>query len=344
MKQSMAILMSVIAIFAVVAVIYVANPAAFQAKTPEQQEQDQTQQEAAQTDILCGDDGKGELRLAATNPLNTSAKEYLAVTARMYTPGGSYNGDITTSASGLPAEGSGTACSFCGQDYAFYVAASDGSHTSTTGSINCADGESEVFELPQQAGLIFKVRDEENDGYVYASAETTAGGEKASGTSFYSTTSNSTGYAIGTDESFDYTLWTRINKTAAIDTQFTDKSLLIAENADDLSDWDEPAVSVDGADIDTVDCPTKISNDGYDYCYEVTDGNEPMVVAGEWVRINIQQQALDGVNPSDDITVGLFTSGYFVKTLSEEMGLGYTKDNPAKSYVYTGQTATFVFT
>lgn len=342
MKQSMYILSMVVVVFLVVGVIYVMNPAAFQV-TPEEKEQVEKETQAAEVVALCGDDAMGELRLAATNPLNTSAKEYLVVTARMYTPDGTYTGDITTSASGLPAEGSGTDCSFCGQDYTYYVAASDGSHTSTTGDILCSDGSSQVFNLPQQAGLIFKVRDEEDDGYVFASAETTAGGEQASGTSFYSTTSNSTGKTIGTDESFDYTIWTRINKTAAIDTQFTDASLLVAENADDLSDWDEPAVSISGATVSTVDCPTKISNDGYDYCYEATQNGGALVVGGSWVKTNIQQQALGGVNPSDDISVGFFTSGYYVKTLSEDMAIGYNKDNPAKDYVYTGQTATFVF-
>jgi hypothetical protein len=332
----------VFVVFIVVGLIYVMNPAAFQV-TPEEQEKVEAEKEVAEVVALCGDDAKGELRLAATNPLNTSDKEYLAVTARMYQPDGSYTGPITTAVSGLPAEGSGTACSFCGQDYTYYVAASDGSHISATGSILCADGASEVFDLPQQAGLIFKVRDEENDGYVYASAETTAGGEQASGTSFYSTTSNDTGYTVGTDESIDYTIWTRINKTAAIDTQFTDQGLLVAENADDQSDWDEPAVKISGATVSTVDCPTKISNDGYDYCYEATQNGGALNVAGSWVKINIQQQALSGVNPSDDITVGLFTSGYYVKTLSEDMGAGYNKDNPAKDYVYTGQTATLVF-
>ena len=316
------------------------SPTAFQIAPPITE----VEEEVAEVQVACGNDGLGELRLAFSNPLNTSATEYVATAVRIYKPDESYTGDITATINGLPAEGSGTSCSQCGQDYTYYVEASDGSHTSTTGSIVCEDGSSNVAPLPQQAGLLFKVRDEEEVAYVYPSAETSANTLVASGTSFYSTTSNSTGNAIGTDEDYDYTVWTQINKSAAIDTQFTDQSLLMGMNADDLSDWDEPYVNPQGAASSMVDCPTKISNDGYDWCWEITTNGQPLTIAGDYVKVNIQQQALGGVNPSDDITVGFFTSGYFKKTLSENMALDYNRDNPAKSYVYTGQTLTFVFT
>lgn len=299
---------------------------------------------AAKISALCGDDAKGELRLAAFNPLSTTTTKYLNATARIYNPDGQFTGTIAVTSAGLPSEGSGTSCAACGKDYTYVVVGSDGVATSASGKITCKDGAGVVFQLPEQAGLLFKVRDEENYAYVYGGTETTAGNLLASGTTFASVTSNSSNRAIGADESYDYTIWTEINKTAATDKQFTDLSLLIAINGQDLSDWAKPSVSVAGASVADITCPTKISNDGYDWCWEVTtSGSTPLVISGDFVKINVQQQSLPGVNPSDDIQVGLFTSGIYKHTLDEGYSSGYNKDDSTKTYVFTGQTVTFAF-
>jgi hypothetical protein len=113
----------------------------------------------------------------------------------------------------------------------------------------------------------------------------------------------------------------------------------------DLSDWDAPTITAEGnPSVTEIDCPTKLSNDGYDWCFELASSGIPYHVEDSWKSINIEQRALSGVNPSDNIVVTFATSGYYIATNSEEMKMGYFKDDSGKTYVYHHYNITLEFT
>jgi hypothetical protein len=293
---------------------------------------------------------KPEIKFTLQNPLNTSATEFETTTVRFYdvTNGGEvFSGTLAGSASGMHAIGSGFSCE-CGHNYKVYAPASDGVVTSAVFNAECK-GQNNPYEwtVAQQNGTIFKVYDENAKSWLYATTDMTAGAWRNSGSSFYSATSNSTGTAVGTDGYFIYSIYFEENASVAVDTQFEDQTFGIAINAGNLSIWAEPSsLYIQGAKITKLaSVPSKISSDGYDFFYEVTEGSTPLHVGTTQRILTLETHAKGGVNPGavDSVTVGLFTSGYFQKTLSSGMGLGYTKDDSSSTYVYTGQTAILVF-
>ena len=306
---------------------------------------------------ICDDDGRGELRAAIFNPLNESDTEYLAATARLYEVSDdgteSYKGPVTLTASGLPAISSGTTLTcFTPENklkhYRMYVLASDGSHAS--GYVDFTAQLDTVLEIPitQQGVLVAKVYDNNEHNGVYSTADKTS--YMASGSSFYSvdgnSTDDSTGTTVGTNGDFDYTM--TVYTSSATDVQFTDQSLLIAIDRQDRTDWDEIMVGIESTtvNVESLDsCPNKVSSDAYDDCYEVTKGGEPLVVGSgtDKRKISIEGHAKSGVNPTDDVKVGLGTSGWYKETVGSDVKLDYNKDDSSETYVYTMQSWTLVF-
>ena len=306
---------------------------------------------------VCDEDGRGEIRAAIYNQLNESGSEYLAATARLYEVVNNeevYKGPVTLATTGLPAIGSGTAITCFDNSknlktYRMYVEASDGSHTSAMFEVQA--GLDVVIDEPvqQQGVLVGKTYDNDAKGYLYAATEATAGGWAASASTFYSTTGNvtgdSTGTSVGTSGDFDYTLTVYTNATT--DVQFTDKSLMIGIDRQDRTDWEELYIGIEGTtvNIETLDCPSKVSSDAYDDCYEITKGGVPLVIgSGQEKRdVSIEGNAKSGVNPTDDVKVGFFTKGYNKETTSAGMRLDYNKDDTSDTYVYTAQYFTYAF-
>jgi len=222
-------------------------------------------------------------------------------------------------------------------EYVAYVPASDASITSERIEFTAAEDVVKEMPVPQQAALIFRVYDNDNKGYVYGGAVTAASTWMAAGTTFYSTTSNSTGLTVGTDGSFDYTLYVKTNATAATDTQYEDQALYLYVNVDDLSDWNELGINV-GGDLASVDFPnSKIANSGYDFAYELEDVH----LGTTQTAVGITGQALSGVDASDDAVIGFGTSGWYKATVGSDMILDTNKDDSSKTTVFTIQTATF---
>ena len=315
-------------------------------------------------EIACNPEATGGVNayITVVNPLNKTGTELKSKTVRIYEgelkdlpslDGGNYEEIEGLSFVGTLAvdevneKWTGAEC---GKTYTAIVVSSDGNDVS--GWVTWTQDENEkhdlVIESPDQAGLIFRVYDESNRAYVYAQTDTKAGEWHSSGASFYSTTGNATGdsdgLTLGTDGYFIYTLYFKQNSSAAVDTQFSDKELLMAINADDLSDWQEPtSIESPYFDFEKVTCPSKISNLGYDWCYVVTteDGEVPPIKTSER-SVKIEMHAKSGVNPSDDITIAFFTSGIVKETVGNDVIYGYTKDDASESLIFTQQTATFV--
>jgi len=326
-----------------------------------QQQQTSEELAGAMTEIadasVCDENGRGEIRAAIYNPLNESASEYISATARLYEVVGNeevYKGPVTLATTGLPAIGSGTTITCFDnsknlKSYALYVPASDGNHISAKYEFQA--GLDVVIDepVPQQGGLSGKTYDNDAKGYLYEDTETSAGGWAASASTFYSTTGNSTGDStgttVGTSGDFDYTL--TVYTAGATDVQFTDKSLMIGIDRQDKTDWQELAVGIEGTtvNIESLTCPSKISGDAYDDCYEITKGGAPLIIgSGQEKRdVSIEGNAKSGVNPTDDVKVGFFTKGYYKETAKAGMKLGYNKDDTSDTYVYTAQYFSYAF-
>lgn len=339
----------IMTLLAVVVVVVVAVFAVMQYAPPTKAEITGTEAlvSALAADAACGDDDLGYFRPAIYNPLNTSATEYISATMRVYQVVGTeevFFGTVATQTSGIVARAATGSLQVSCVDasgeiikYKAYVPASDGSITSAVVEFVASEDIPMEISIPQQAGLLFKVYDNDNKGYVYASAATTANAWAATGTTFYSTTSNSSGLAIGTDGSFDYDIIVSQNATAATDTQFEDQATYLYTNMDDLSDWNE--LDISGVTVDGIDFPnTKIANAGYDFAYELTSNGNPLHIGTAKVSIGVAGQALSGVDASDDITVAFGTSGYYKQTVGSGMVLDTNKDDSAQTTVYTLQT------
>lgn len=308
---------------------------------------------------VCDDDGRGELRAAIFNPLNESATEYIAATARLYEVSAdgteNYKGPITLATSGLPAIGSGTTLTCFTPDnklkqYRMYVTASDGSHTSGYYDFTAELDTVIEMAIPQQGVLVAKVYDNNEHGGVYGDTETSTSTYIASTGSFYSITGNattdSTGTTVGTNGDFDYTM--TVYTASATDVQFTDQSQLIAIDRQDRTDWEEIMIGIESTtvNIETLDsCPSKISSDAYDDCYELTQGGEPLVIGSgtDKRKVSVEGNAKSGVNPTDDVKVGFGTKGWYKETVGSDVKLDYNKDDSSETYVYTMQSWTLVF-
>jgi hypothetical protein len=300
-------------------------------------------------------DLSGTLSLSVQNAMDTTAKTYRAATVRVYkseTPNSLF-GTVTTIATGT-GRGTLTLDKFVPgtstpQTYIYYVPAVDGGMTSMMGSFTAAENVEVNAKVANQSGLIFKVYDDEARGYLYESTEHTANVSAgatnyATGKTFMSTTSNTTGTAVGLGGYYDYTIYLSTNGTASTKSQFEDQQLLIAIDGQDLSDWNKPTLSIPGAVITELapgSYSDKIKNDGYDWVYSVTgtDG-KPLHVDSTWKKLTIQEYAKSGVNPSDNIKLGFYTAGYAVKTLEDSMLMSTHSDDSSQTAIYTTQDLT----
>lgn len=308
----------------------------------------------AATKSLFGDDGKGIYRPAIYNSMNSTATEYLSATMRVYKLVNNvevFYGTVVTQTGGIQASGTGT-LSIEGYDstgnlqkYVAYVPATDGTITSARYTFDAAEDVAAEYPVPKQATLLFKVYDNENRGYVGETSELTAayGGLVATGRTFFSTTSNSSGYAVGAGGLVDYKIYFETNGTASTATQFEDQIFIVGVDAQDLSDYDEPSLTMDGAVVTKLnpgEYNDKIKNLGYDYIYKITVNGKPLHVASTFKKLDIQVNAKGSVDPTDDIKVGFFTGGYFKQTVGSAMLMDTHKDDSAQTGVFTVQDVT----
>lgn len=324
---------------------------------------------------ICNPEATGnlapELRFELTNPLNT-AKENKIQTVRVYEVaastdaststqalGAGYVGTVDTSGSGLIADGSGWECG-CDQAY-LLVSTRDQpanmagtGNTSTAFTMVCTKNDNTVIksgstQTPDLGMLRAKVYDNDARAYLYTN-ETGDGGTSAGtwldlsiyNSSTYSTTAGAwqTQPTIATDGFLDYTITVQTNSSTATDTQFNDQSLLITIDLQSEDDWAEPTtLNFDGENLlnNEVDCPTKISNLGYDYCY-----TSAKTIKTTAMDLDIYVKALSGVNPDDDVEIGFFTSGWVASTIDNSAKVAYADDSPSKALVYLGNNITLL--
>lgn len=294
-----------------------------------------------------------EIRVQLRNPLNSTGASYAVTTAYVYegsvTDAAHYKGTLALGATGYQAQGSGFACA-CKQAYTVVVQATDGTYVSTSFPVVCDKNDNTYSgDLAKQGPLSFRVYDEVQKGFVYTSQEASAGSVwNLTGASFYSTTSNVTDTAIGTNGYYIYTVYTEVPPTTYSVSQYTDKELVLGINAGDTVNWAEPSTIVSPSGAATVTkraagCPTRISNDGYDWCYDVMSGGSPLNIKTSQVDLRLEEHANSGADPTEDVTLGLFTSGYFKNTANDGASMDFSKDDSSRTYVHTGQTLVLKF-
>lgn len=300
-------------------------------------------------------DGYGKYRPAILNPLNTTTNEYKAATILVYklvNGAEKFYDTVTTVTTGHVTQAN--ALKIVGLDsngnlqkYVAYVPASDASMTSGRFEFTAAGDVSPTYYIPDQAGLIFKVYDDTAKAYLYGNNETSAGGLHGTGATFNGTVTTDTKAKVGTGGNFDYIIYFETNGTAATDTQFTDQSFLIAIDAQDLSDWKEPTLTLPGATITKLASGgynDKISNNGNDWVYKVEVNGKPLVVKDAFQKLSIQMYAKAGVDPTDSVAVSFITGGWYQETNGENMKQDTHKDDTSNTAVYTAQTITLQFT
>lgn len=299
-----------------------------------------------------------DITYSVVNPGNTSSTEYKASTVKFYKgdysltnlpPASAHVGDKAASATGTTTVGSTFKLS-CDTPYTLVIESS-GTTSSAIGTVTM-DEQAKTIELQSwdHAALIAKAKDNDADAFVYCDTEGTASNSCDTGSSFSNTTQNTTtgsvGKTLAAGGGLDYTLTFETNITAAGDTRFTDQTTYLVIDQGDNSDWPEPSVTgtykSKGVDLTAIDCgdiDSKIANDGYDYCY-IAEG--VLLEKGADFVVNYVNDAKTDVNPSDDVIVGLVTSGLFKNTLNQGISEGTNKDDASDTYVFTAQSWTIL--
>ncbi|PKM92305.1 MAG: hypothetical protein CVU81_01210 [Euryarchaeota archaeon HGW-Euryarchaeota-1] len=287
----------------------------------------------------CGDDGKGIINLRAINPLNTTGKEYIAITGNVYLVDGSksFIGTFSTNANATP-----TTLSYdCGRNYVLTSFASDGSHTSVEYSFT-ANQETSAKDLAvnQQAGLLMRMYDNNEKKYIYADGSDDASSWQATGTTFKSTTSNSTATTLDVGQCLDLTIEYKSNTTAGTDTIFTDMQSFfgINANSEGNNDYSNPSsVSLNGMSLSIMSgVDNYLVNNGYENVY-VSD----VKLGQSTASLRVQICPISGINPDNDIKIGVFTSGLYESTSSSDAKTGISKDDVGThTPVFSGVIAT----
>jgi len=288
----------------------------------------------------CGDDGKGTIGIRAINPLNTTGKEYIAIEGYKYLVNGgskSFIGTFSTNANATPM----TLSYDCGRTYVLTSFASDGSHTSVEYSFT-ANQETSAIDLSvnQQAGLLMRMYDNNEKKYIYATDSNDASSWQATGTTFKSTTSNSTATTLDVGQCLDLTIEYKSNTTAGTDTIFTDMQSFfgINANSEGNNDYSTPSsVSLNGVSLSSMSgVDNYLVNNGYENVY-VSD----VKLGQSTASLRVQICPISGINPDNDIKIGVFTSGLYESTSSSDAKIGISKDDVGTyTPVYSGVIAT----
>jgi hypothetical protein len=308
-----------------------------------------------------------QIRAAYHNAANETNTEYLvSAAARVYSgnhssdvsiPATDYVGTINLATTGYPASGSGFLSVICGNTYTIVVPSTNANTVSAMTVVKMNHNEElATLEGAYQQPLIFRVYDEDNRNYVYANTEATATTWVATASSFYSTTGNATidsdGLTLGAGASYKYLIYGKTNTTASSKGRFTDPlgELLIGVDVYDASDWAEPVITAtyynSALNVVKESCPSKIANDGNEFCYKLTDpslGGPPVVSNGRELVILVQGEGKSGVDVSDDTNVSYYVSGWVQRTGNEGSFLTFNKDDSSETYIYTAQKVHLLF-
>jgi len=291
-----------------------------------------------------------ELRYALVNMDNPNT-QYLVATTYVYE--GAFSKDnlptddafITTYATvstGMPAVGSGVSVE-CGKTYTIVAPASTNVTTSTMFQMTVTQNSNNKIvsgtnRISNQTYLIARVYNDEAKGFVYADTDATAGSWHAAGSSWYSTTGNasedSDGLTLGADGYYRYTISIETNATATTTARFNDQETTIAIDRQSMADWDQAStLSLSGVDLigNKYTVPSKLASLNFDDAYLVPDNPAFKTSVKD---LKLEQHALNGVNPDDNVVLGVFTAGYSISSKDNHVVYGYAKDNPTTDIVY----------
>lgn len=296
-----------------------------------------------------------ELRFALRNNEN-STLEYNAVTTYVYEgtfsknnlpTNDAFRGTHLTLATGLPAIGSGFAA-LCDVTYTIVVPAADAATTSTMFSMKVTRNDNvKIVEVAEQTPLIARVYDSEAKGFVYEATEATAGSWFTTGASWYSTSGNLTGdsdgLTLGTDDYYRYEISFHTNGTATSAARFNDQETAIAIDRQSSTSFDEVStLNLNGVNLignKFASIPTRMAKSNYDEAYLVP--NNPTIKTAV-NTLDIDQYALSGVNPSDDIVVAMYTAGFAISTQDNGVTYGYAEDDSSETVLYAPYVMTLV--
>jgi len=293
--------------------------------------------------IVCGDDVVGNFFFSQENPLNSSVTEYESNTVRFYTLLDDGTEKFLKSVSGC-ATGYANTSLTCGKKFVAYVQSASGTASMRETFLMDEEDVTEEWNVAETAGLIFRAYDNDEASWVYANDSATSSEWSATGTTFRTTTSNSTDKTVGGDGYIDYKIEFKTNGTAATDKQFQDLGVIFGVNNGNTTAWAEPAgITFSGTGRTAVKeaCGSKITGDGYDYCYRLLKDGKVPKIEDSTLSIRYEQHSQGGVDPGDgdDITVALFVEGRFKETFGSAMKTGTNRDDSSKTYVRTAQTA-----
>lgn len=308
------------------------------------------EQAKLQASGVCNNDKTYALQLRAKNPLNdsTSSAEYLASSVRIYRDG-EFVGTATLNSDGTFEEiTTGIAC---GETYDVVVAAADGTSVSARldGILIDQEDEFRTFDVAQNNDLSFRVRDLDQELFVYADTSTNNKAFQNTGAKFYNTTANATdgtdGLVVGSTDDVNYRIEVEADTSAADDEQYADPQgkLYIAVDIQSEEDWQEPTIDLlTGGSLSKVKSISSVlpRADSWDHLWTV-DGWT--LETGDNEQFVLRLDPKSGVNPDDNVVVGILQSGIHVKSGTDDVAIAVQDDSPSNSYVYAKQTLELVF-
>ncbi len=300
--------------------------------------------EAVPSAVSCPSDGDTSITFDVVNAMNTTGSEGFDVTAYFIGASG-HTVKITDTTSP-------TASTLnCGETYTVKIESTDGAGgdnsraqsihhgdgTISNGNVEfTAKGSSMSFEVAvdQQGVLESRMYDNLNAGHVFDGNDATATDYETDGVDFYSTTDNSTAYAVGSGGEVDVTLTVRATND---DENWNDRGTYILIDAD-ATKWDtsNAVLSFDGQTLSNVQGSLSEFEDRKWSTYEMIYFVDSPITQQDKADIRLNMFALSGVDPeaSDDIQIDIGAKGQYLQTASSSaLAEGGVKDDSSGTLV-----------
>ena len=311
---------------------YAGTPMAIFAAAP-------TPEVVAGSAVLCeGPRDATNITWKVENSLNTTSttKEYLSPGIVIYDEAGNYIDKNTLSGSSGFSWTGGT----CGVAYNYKLYSNSSILSGTTeGSVVAQKLQPVRILAPQQGTLYFKLWNEDAMKFFYDTDDGESGDWDDTGTSYKSTTDNSTATTVGTD---GYVQLTAHMKMVATDTQFADVDgatyfgVQLYDVQANSTDWDEDSISVSVAGVEAVDVTSEVEGkitSEYQRVYRLPS----FVNKAHIVKVDIFVQAADNQNPDSDLKFAAFVKSRYLSTDGVSVNEGFVDDSSSHNDLVTRQ-------
>ncbi|MEA3430335.1 MAG: hypothetical protein U9R08_03605 [Nanoarchaeota archaeon] len=302
----------------------------------------------------CPTDLDTALTLTVNNGLNTTGIETYDNTGYLYKV---VNGQESLKST-ITDTTAGTATLDCGSDYVYRQVSADGSSGDSAMIMSVGAGDATVVEggravkftatgpslnlelvSKQHSPIKIRVYDNDQSGWVYDGSDNDATDFETTGATFKSTTGNTTATAVGASGDIDF----NIEAEATIsDGDVADLGLYILIDAS-TSDFQEPTVKFEGSKLsvfDLVDKKESTSYSSYEYVYKLEADQASALIEDDDVSIELEVEAVDGVNPTSDIVIAFATIGAARATSGYDVRYSSVTDASSPAAIYTLQSFT----